>query len=141
MRYEDTGKRLVVALRQGLEWPVAFNAAGHTIHGLTAAGQPADWEILDYVFADERRAAISKHPVITLTGRRNQLVGLLDRATEDPNLRVNFFCESALADSAEKQLAQCKAALPDAANLLAVGLYGDSEQVRTLTAKFSALRS
>lgn len=137
MSYADNSASFVFVLNSDWQpkWQL-HNARGHVAIGL-AAHLHEETKLLDYKTpAFNASAHISTWPVIDKMATEQQLADLYNEAlalSQANQITLNFFIDSMFGASAEEQLRQTEKA--QSPRLLAIGIFGDSKVLRTLTKK------
>lgn len=138
MNYEATSHKFVIVLNRTHALGTLFNACAHISLGLgallhdKAGGLPYPAPALGVT------NTISAYPVIVLEARSStQLVNLVAKVREVPDLSCNLFATSMLGTSAADQIARTEALTPESADLVAVVLFGERGAVESATKKFS----
>lgn len=138
MYRENQTKTVVILNKQALLWKV-LNAGTHCVMGLAANNSQA-LRCMEYRTADEKVAGISTFPVILLRGKPGQILRAYNEAEDNECIQVNFFLEEMIGTSSVAQLNTTAAVKLDHATLLAIALFGPSNQLSDITKKFSGVR-
>ena len=135
MSYSDNGSSFMFVLNS--EWQPAWqihNARGHVAIGL-AAQSHKEANLLTYETpALHANAHISMWPVIDKSATQLQLNKLYEEAlklSKEKQITLNFFTDSMFGASAADQMSQTKEA--QSPTILAMGMFGDSKILKTLT--------
>lgn len=138
MNYETTSHKFVIVLNRTQAFGTLFNACAHISLGLgaslqdKAAGLPYPAPALGVT------NTISAYPIIILEAKSStQLVNLVLKTKEAPDIACNIFASSMLGSSAAEQIARTEALTTESADLIAVGLFGERAAVESMTKKFS----
>ncbi len=138
MNYEATSHKFVVVVNRTHAPATLFNACAHLCVGLGASLQEQAAALPYPAPGLGVTSAISAHPVIILEAKSStQLLNLLARVRETPELACNMFATSMLGSSSADQLARTAALTAQDADIVAVGLFGERASVEALTKKFS----
>lgn len=140
--YSDNQKKCVVVMNRRHPTGLLLNAYGHLVLGLAADLGASATELLNYCNgAAGLRARISRYPVIALGAKNsNQIRTTYEQAVEF-GLAVNVFVTTMLGKSATAQLANTAEAFPDDLDYVGLVMFGDDEELKPLTKRFSLLSS
>ncbi len=140
--YDDNSKKFAVILNRKHPTGLLLNALGHLSVGTAADLGPQEADLLDYQNEEAALTArISRWPVIVLGAKNGNQVRTTYEAARDAGLAANVFVTAMLGESAEAQLQQTAAALPDDLDFVGVTLFGSAGDLAPLTKRFSLLTS
>lgn len=139
--YTDNNKKLFAITNPRFPASIRQNAVIHAVVGLMQQIDLSELELLPYENeALSIRAKISLYPNIGLSSKNgNQLLKTYQTA-QSSNILCNIFTESMLGGSAEEQQTQTSEAVAETIGPIALVLFGDTENLRPLTKKFSVLK-
>ncbi|AFY78291.1 Protein of unknown function (DUF2000) [Pleurocapsa sp. PCC 7327] len=138
--YTNNESKFVAVLNPKIETPKLMNALGHIAAGLVAKADNLDeMKFLRYKFKADWSAptALSFYPFIILKAKNSHQLKTLHQAANEKGILHNVFTDSMLAHSAIDQMEQTKITNPEDLTYFGVVLFGNSEQLATLTRKFS----
>lgn len=138
--YENNEFKFVAVLNPKIETPKLMNALGHIAAGLVSKTDSLDqMTFLQYQFKANWSAptSLSFYPFIILKAKNSNQLKTLHQAANEKGILHNVFTDSMLADSAMTQMEQTKTTNPEKLTYFGVVLFGNSEQLATLTRKFS----
>jgi len=138
--YADNQNKFVVVLNSKREISQLMNALGHMTAGLVSRTDSlSEMKFLQYEFQASwtSPACISFYPFIVLKAKNGNQLKNLHRAVQDAEILHNVFTDTMLGTSATEQMEKTKLTPPEDLTYLGVALFGSSEQLATLTRKFS----
>jgi Protein of unknown function (DUF2000) len=120
---------------------VQFNAFGHTALGLAHLLPAEHQEIRHFVDKEGRFvAAMTDHPLIALAAKNSGHLVAGHRAALEAGLTCNSFVIDMKDNTPEFQEAAIAGQDYDSLEFVALGLCGDSDQLRSITKRFSLYR-
>lgn len=140
--YTDNTKKLAVVLNRRHPTGLLLNAHGHLVLGLAADLGAAKTDLLDYVNEEASLSArISRFPVIVLAAKNSNQIRSTYAEAVGRDIAVNVFVTAMLAESATAQLARTAETSPEDLDYVGLAMFGDDEELRPLTKRFSLLTS
>lgn len=142
--YTDNQYKFIAVLNPKIEVPKLMNALGHMTAGLIAKANDADeMQFLKYEFQANwaTSSLISLYPFILLTAKNNSQLKSLHQAVSAGAILHNVFTETMLGVSAAEQIDSTKNTNSDELTYLGILLFGSTDQLTTLTRKFSLFKS
>ncbi len=137
-------KKVVVVLNESIDVGRLMNACAHLAMGFGASRDSEEKRkllLLDYQDASgESHPFISGLSVIVLKANSNQLRTLRQKAHE-ANVTCIDFLSSMTEGSYQNQLERTRCTAPDDLGYFGVLLFGDTDQLRALTRRYSLFRS
>ncbi|HAT5049686.1 TPA: DUF2000 domain-containing protein, partial [Serratia marcescens] len=85
-------------------------------------------------------ANMSHYPMVILQAKNSSQLSNLILKCKEEGVLSNFFTTTMLSHSAEQQIADTANTPYEQLDFVAVALYGDAEQLKPLTKKFSVYR-
>jgi hypothetical protein len=138
--YANNESKFIAVLNSKIETPKLMNALGHITAGLVAkTDSPSEMEFLQYHFKADWSlpAFLSFYPFIILKAKNSNQLKTLHQVASEKAILHNVFTDSMLADSAKTQMEQTKITKPEDLTYFGVVLFGKSDDLATLTRKFS----
>ncbi len=138
--YADNEFKFVAVVNPKIEIPQLMNALGHMTAGLIAqADDVGQMKFLQYKFQADWAipSSISFYPFIILKAKNSNQLKTLHQAANDTGILHNIFTDSMLGTSALEQIENTKNTNPDSLTYFGVVLFAPSNQLTTLTRKFS----
>jgi hypothetical protein len=138
--YANNESKFVAVLNSKIESSKLMNALGHIAAGLVAkADSLNEMKFLQYHFHADWSVptSLSFYPFIILKAKNSNQLKTLHQAANEKAILHNVFTDSMLANSAMTQLEQTKTTKPENLIYFGVVLFGRSEDLATLTRKFS----
>jgi hypothetical protein len=139
--YADNSYKLIIAVNRQLEPGCAMNATSHALAGLIAnINSQRQIEFLAYPSSAGWSSFIAKSPIIILRSDNSGHLERLHKDALDSTLPVNAFVHTMLGASADEQQRATLTAEPASFEYWAIALFGDSDQLKPLTKRFSLYR-
>lgn len=138
--YTNNEFKFVAVLNSQIEPAKLMNALGHIAAGLVAKeDNPYEMKFLQYYFQADWSlpSSLSFYPFIILKAKNSNQLKTLHQTANEKAILHNVFTDSMLADSAMTQLEQTKTTKPEDLTYFGVVLFGKSEDLASLTRKFS----
>ncbi len=138
--YANNEFKFVAVLNPKIETPKLMNALGHITAGLVAKADNLDeMKFLQYHFQADWSVPtyLSFYPFIILKAKNNNQLKTLHQAANEKGILHNVFTDSMLADSAMTQIEQTKTTNPEDLTYFGMVLFSKSEDLASLTSKFS----
>lgn len=137
--YSDNEKKFYIILNRNHEPATLFNASCHLTAGITDLIEQREFD--HYPSAIEGVSANMGHyPIVILQAKNSSQLSNLMLKCKEEGVLANFFTTTMLSHSAEQQIADTANTEYDKLEFVGVALYGDSEQLKPLTKKFSVYR-
>ena len=138
MAYQDNSRKAAVVLNRAVPFSRLANALAHCCAGMAdIAGTEA--EFLDYPCpAGDWRARISRWPMVILEAKNSGQLARLVREAREEELPLNCFTAAMIGASAEEQIRQTREDREP--EYWAVAVFGDAEELRPLTKRFSPFK-
>lgn len=137
--YSDNEKKFYIILNRNHEPATLFNASCHLTAGITDLIEQREFHhypsSLDGVSAN-----MSHYPIVILQAKNSSQLSNLILKCKEEGVLSNFFTTTMLSHSAEQQIAGTANTPYEQLDFVAVALYGDTEQLKPLTKKFSVYR-
>ncbi|PIN75717.1 hypothetical protein COV18_02620 [Candidatus Woesearchaeota archaeon CG10_big_fil_rev_8_21_14_0_10_37_12] len=129
--------KIVAVLSEKIEPGRAMNALAHMAFGMGATLGKDDAFLTTYVDAqDGFHSTISGMPIIVLKAKSSQIRKLRQEALEK-KIKFNDFIDTMIAETYKEQLDRTKKKEEKDLEYWGIFLFGDFEQVKELTRKFS----
>ncbi|CAI0981072.1 DUF2000 family protein [Serratia entomophila] len=137
--YSDNEKKFYIILNRNHETATLFNAACHLTAGITDLIEQREFHHYPSSI-DGISANMSHYPVVILQAKNSSQLSSLILKCREERVLFNFFTTTMLSYSAEQQIADTANSEYDQLDFVAVALYGETEQLKPLTKKFSVYR-
>lgn len=141
MNYTDNDRKFACVLNKRIAAPITLNAMAHALAGLVATLPKDVGDFLDYPFRhDAATSIISRFPIIVLEAKNASQLRTAWAAARIEGIFSNAFALSMIGSSADEQRTQTAQSDLDTADLVALAVFGPSDQLDQITRKFSLLR-
>ncbi len=139
---DETTKRFVAVLSKKAETGRLMNALGHMAAGLVGGhGLGDDGTFLDYQDRDGSvHSPISHFPFIVLSADNSSQLSKVIEQAKELNIPYNFFTDTMTIGGSDPQREATRAKAATELEYWGVCLFGDTEQLKPLTKKFSLFR-
>jgi hypothetical protein len=143
MQYSDNKFKWIALLNRKVPPHRLLNAIGHislSMHQI--CNNENAGKVHRYSSADGSSFATLSHwPFVVLQADNSSQIRKLRKACEEAGIHSQAFVDSMLAASAEQQLANTLQADPESVEYFALLMFGEYEDLRPLTKKFSVYKS
>ncbi|MGQ1888142.1 DUF2000 family protein [Serratia marcescens] len=137
--YSDNEKKFYIILNRNHEPATLFNASCHLTAGITDLIEQREFHHYSSSL-DGVSANMSHYPIVILQAKNSSQLSNLILKCKEEGVLSNFFTTTMLSHSAEQQIADTANTPYEQLDFVAVALYGDTEQLKPLTKKFSVYR-
>ena len=135
-------KRFIVVLNKKIEAGKIMNALGHMSVGFSVLyPEKEELQFDDYIDKDgSTHPSISDNPFIVLSADNSNQIRTLRNALKERNILFTDFTNTMTVGTAEEQKQRTKQTPELELEYFGICFFGDSEELRELTKKFSLWR-
>jgi hypothetical protein len=136
---DENSKRFIVVLNKKIPLGKLLNALGHMSAGLAGeSGKAREMSFLEYVDKDGGvHPHISHFPFIVLKAENSNQIREVRKGALEKNLLFTDFTSSMTVGTSQQQQDKTRATPEEDLEYYGICLFGDTEELKTLTKKFS----